>query len=67
MRRDTESLSLLAAFVCPKCKGVLAIGADAVRCDACRLVYPVVGGIPVLLIEEARPSPPGEELGLKPP
>jgi uncharacterized protein YbaR (Trm112 family) len=64
--RDTGNLSLLESFVCPRCKGVLVIDADAVRCDACRLIYPVVDGIPVLLIEEARPSGTGEEVGLKP-
>jgi predicted dithiol-disulfide oxidoreductase (DUF899 family)/uncharacterized protein YbaR (Trm112 family) len=40
-------------FVCPKCNGVLTAGGDALRCTACRLVYRVEEGIPVLLIEEA--------------
>lgn len=57
---------MLESFVCPRCKGVLAIGADAAWCGACRLVYPVVGGIPVLLIDEARPSALAEEVALKP-
>jgi uncharacterized protein YbaR (Trm112 family) len=58
---------LLESFVCPRCKRGLAIGdTDTVRCDSCRLVYPVVDGIPVLLIDEARPSAPGKEVGFKP-
>ena len=64
--RDIGSMSLLESFVCPRCRGGLAMAADAVRCDSCRLVYPVVGGVPVLLIDEARPSAPGKEVGLKP-
>jgi hypothetical protein len=39
VRRDIDSLSLLESLVCPGCKGGLAMEADAVRCDACRLVY----------------------------
>jgi uncharacterized protein YbaR (Trm112 family) len=65
-RPDTERHTLLESFVCPRCKGVVAVHGHAVRCDACRLVYPVVGGIPVLVIGEARPSAPGEKVGLKP-
>lgn len=45
---------------CPQCKGELtdAVHGDAdtteLRCDACRLAYPVEGGVPVLLVELAR-------------
>jgi uncharacterized protein YbaR (Trm112 family) len=61
--RDLESS--LESFVCPRCKGGLAIDAGAVRCEVCRLLYPIVDGIPVLVIDEARPLPAGEEVGLK--
>ncbi len=57
-RIDPELLDIL---VCPKCKGELDIvraadGAEqALDCGACALSYPVEDGIPVMLIEEARP------------
>jgi uncharacterized protein YbaR (Trm112 family) len=40
-------------FVCPRCKGGLDAAAEVLQCAACRLAYPVVDGIPVLLIDEA--------------
>jgi uncharacterized protein YbaR (Trm112 family) len=48
---------LLEILVCPKCKGDLQYRHDpeALVCLACRLVYPVEDGIPVMLIDEARP------------
>lgn len=44
-------------LVCPKCKGALVFQdeRDEIECHACRLVYRVDEGIPVMLIEEARP------------
>ncbi len=57
-RIDPELLSIL---VCPKCKGELAVqrepdGAEqSLDCAACGLSYPVEDGIPVMLVEEARP------------
>lgn len=49
--------SLLA---CPRCRGPLI---DAERglslvCGACALAYPVRDGIPIMLIDEARPAKP---------
>ena len=46
---------LLEILVCPKCKGDLEYRTDPERlvCHACRLVYPVEDGIPVMLIDEA--------------
>jgi len=49
---------LLDILVCPKCKGPLEHrtgAAEALVCHACRLVYPVEDGIPVMLIDEAKP------------
>jgi len=52
---------LLAILVCPKCKAELVVrrasdGAEqSLECNACRLSYPVEDGIPVMLVEEARP------------
>ncbi|HXX49053.1 MAG TPA: Trm112 family protein [Myxococcota bacterium] len=57
-RIDPELLEIL---VCPKCKSELAVkraadGAEeSLDCPACRLSYPVEDGIPVMLVEEARP------------
>ena len=48
---------LLAILVCPRCKGELEYRADpeSLVCHACRLVYAVEDGIPIMLIDEARP------------
>ena len=47
----------LALLACPRCKGPLERQGDgALLCPACRLVFQVRDGIPVLLLEEARPA-----------
>ena len=56
------SPELLAIIVCPACKGELVLGEAAgagsaqLVCGSCDLAYPVRDGIPVLLVDEARPS-----------
>lgn len=52
MGLDTELSRLLA---CPKCLGELTLlpAQDGLFCAACALVYPVRGGIPVMLADEA--------------
>ena len=52
---DRQAPAWAEVFVCPRCKGGLVAAADVLRCAACRLAYPVVDGIPVLLIDEAMP------------
>ena len=47
-------------FVCPRCKGALVAAAEVLQCAACRLTYPVVDGIPFLLIDDAVPMASGE-------
>ena len=52
---------LLEILACPKCKSGLTLRADdhEFACDSptCGLVYPIIDGIPVLLVDEAtRPS-----------
>jgi len=44
-------------LACPRCKGPLEFRdqADEIRCPACRLVFRVEEGIPVMLLDEARP------------
>ncbi len=54
---------LLEILVCPQCKGTLALRASgaehtALDCAACGLRYPIEDGIPVMLVEEARPLDP---------
>jgi uncharacterized protein YbaR (Trm112 family) len=51
---------LLAIIVCPACHGELALaeksGPPELVCQGCGLAYPVRDGIPVLLVDEARPT-----------
>ncbi len=52
------SPELLEILVCPKCKGDLECQEqpeEALVCQACRLVYAVDDGIPIMLIDEAKP------------
>ncbi len=46
-------------LACPKCKGDLEFreAEGEIRCLACRLSYRIEDGIPVMLVEEARPIP----------
>lgn len=54
---------LLAILACPRCKGPVKQRGDAgLACEKCRLFYEIRDGIPVMLIEEARPlDSPGDE------
>ncbi len=54
MALNKELLDILA---CPKCKGDLELTSkeDGLICKKCKLVYPIVEEIPVMLIEEAIP------------
>jgi uncharacterized protein YbaR (Trm112 family) len=49
------SEELLSILVCPQCKGDLRYEREAERlvCETCRLRYPIVDDIPVMLPEEA--------------
>jgi uncharacterized protein len=55
MALNMELASLLA---CPKCLGGLIVlpAQDGLYCAACAVVYPVRGGIPVMLADEACPQ-----------
>jgi uncharacterized protein len=48
---------LLEILVCPKCKGELEYREteSELVCHACRLRYEIRDGIPIMLIDEARP------------
>lgn len=47
--------NLLEKLACPQCKGRLGyrMSENRLDCPACRLSYPVVDGVPVLLVDEA--------------
>jgi uncharacterized protein len=48
---------LMNILVCPKCKGPLVLNEDkdGLICEKCRLLYEIRNGIPVMLVEEAKP------------
>jgi len=51
------SPELLEILACPKCHTkVELVEPDKLRCPSCRLLYPIVDGIPVMLIEEGKPE-----------
>lgn len=56
------SPKLLEILVCPKCKGQLeyAETVPSLRCHVCKLEYAIEDGIPVMLIDEAKPFPKPE-------
>lgn len=51
---DKELLDILA---CPKCKGDLTVTEkeDGLICPSCRLLYEIRDGIPIMLIDQAKP------------
>ena len=55
MAIDKELLKILA---CPKCKNGVVINKakDGLLCKECGLLYPIKDDIPVMLIDEAKPS-----------
>ena len=60
-------LALLDILRCPHCRGVFVTPDDPepeeLVCSACRRGYPVRGGVPVLLVDEARLPPAEQEVG----
>jgi uncharacterized protein YbaR (Trm112 family) len=44
-------------LACPRCRGALQFHEerDEIVCPRCRLVYAIREGIPVMLVEEAKP------------
>lgn len=51
------SPDLKDVLACPKCKGGLEFHEDRseIHCLRCRLAYRIDDGIPVMLVEEAKP------------
>ncbi len=50
------SKELLEILACPKCKQDIKLSEDKnwLICEKCRLKYPIVEDIPVMLVEEAK-------------
>jgi uncharacterized protein YbaR (Trm112 family) len=56
----TLAPELKEILACPKCKGPLVFREEEaeIHCQRCRLAYAIREGIPVMLVEEARPLGP---------
>ncbi len=52
---------LLDILACPICKGEVKQKDDWIICLKCRKKYPISDGIPVMLIDEAKPLEKGED------
>jgi uncharacterized protein len=51
------SQELLEILACPKCHTKLELREPyGLYCPMCKVFYPIVDGIPVLLIEEGKPE-----------
>lgn len=53
----TIARELLEILVCPKCKGDLEYrqNESVLVCQKCRLKYEVRDGIPIMMVDEAKP------------
>ena len=44
---------LLKILACPKCKGDLKLKKMFLVCEKCKLAYPIIEGVPDMLVEDA--------------
>ena len=44
---------LLALLACPACQGDVVLKDEKIVCTLCQRKYPIVDGIPVLLVEQS--------------
>ena len=53
----TINKELLDILACPKCKGTISLNEsqDGLICGHCKLLYEIRDGIPIMLIDEAKP------------
>ncbi len=53
----TISKDLLDILACPKCKNPIVLNEtkDGLICKPCNLLYEIREGIPIMLIDEAKP------------
>jgi SAM-dependent methyltransferase len=49
-----HSAQVTGALRCPWCAAALSLGGGTAECSACERSYPVVGQVPILLVEAAR-------------
>ncbi|WP_419781483.1 Trm112 family protein [Maridesulfovibrio sp.] len=54
----TLNKELIDILVCPKCKDKLELldGESGLKCESCKVVYPVKDEIPIMLVDEAVPA-----------
>jgi len=45
---------LLALLACPACQGDVQLKDNKIVCAKCHRIYPIVDGIPVLLVDSAQ-------------
>ena len=45
---------LLALLACPACQGDVELKDNKIVCTRCQRIYPIVDGIPVLLVDQTR-------------
>lgn len=51
---------LLKMLVCPETKSPLELAGEELICEKSKLAYPIIDGIPILLVEEARRIEPSK-------
>jgi uncharacterized protein YbaR (Trm112 family) len=61
MEKKIISEDLLEILACPACKGDIELveyqkDSHGLKCTACKCIYPIKDGIPVMLIDEAIPA-----------
>ena len=44
---------LLALLACPACQGDVGLKDNKIVCTKCQRIYPIIDGIPVLLVDQA--------------
>jgi len=48
-------MEIIDILACPKCKGELELKDNWLICNSCKLKYPIVDGIPLLVVDDAKP------------
>lgn len=52
-RQPQFDINVLSELACPACFGDLRLDASRLICIACTRAYPIIDGIPVLIVERA--------------